>query len=69
MQTVPIPKGTSANKDNDQKLGKANNRILHRAYRNTPRRSKKRRINGNKLIEQSQSVGYSIASHEYSCDR
>ena len=25
-----------ANKDNDQKLGKASNRILHRAYRNTP---------------------------------
>ena len=25
-----------ANKDNDEKLGKANNRILHRAYRNTP---------------------------------
>ena len=25
-----------ANKDNDQKLGKENNRILHRAYRNTP---------------------------------
>ena len=25
-----------ANKNNDQKLGKANNRILHQAYRNTP---------------------------------
>ncbi len=25
-----------ANKDNDQKPGKANNKILHRAYRNTP---------------------------------
>ncbi len=24
------------NKDNDEKLGKTNNRILHRAYRNTP---------------------------------
>ena len=24
------------NKDNNQKLGMANNRILHRAYRNSP---------------------------------
>jgi IS5 family transposase len=27
---------TYANKTNDKKLGKQNNKVLHRAYRNTP---------------------------------
>ena len=34
-----------ANKDNDEKLGKENNRILHRAYRNTPLTEQQKALN------------------------
>ena len=34
-----------ANKKNDKKLGKQNNKVLHRAYRNTPLTSKQKQEN------------------------
>ncbi|KAF3982946.1 MAG: transposase [Methylococcales symbiont of Hymedesmia sp. n. MRB-2018] len=34
-----------ANKQNDKKLGKQNNKILHRAYRNTPLTDKQKQDN------------------------
>ncbi|NYT27581.1 MAG: hypothetical protein H0A76_06600 [Candidatus Thiodubiliella endoseptemdiera] len=34
-----------ANKRNDKKLGKQNNKVLHRAYRNTPLTNKQKQDN------------------------